>query len=140
MQDWLFGCDLCQEVCPWNRKSPVTTLPEFMPQPDLNPASALELLQLTEVEFHNRFHDTPLLRPGWIGLRRNAAIVLGNRGDERAIPELAAALDDPAPMLRGAAAWALGQLGGESATAALQARLAVEDNAEVIAELHAALT
>lgn len=140
MEDWLFGCDLCQEVCPWNRKSPATTLPEFAPQPDLNPASALELLQMTEAEFHDRFRDTPLSRPGWIGLRRNAAIVLGNRGDERCIPALIGTLNDPIPMLRGAAAWALGRLGGESASAALQARLAVEDNAEVIAELRASLT
>jgi epoxyqueuosine reductase len=139
MEDWLFGCDLCQEVCPWNRKSPATTLPEFVPQRDLNPASALELMQMTEVEFQNRFRDTPLSRPGWIGLRRNAAIVLGNRGDERCVPALIAALNDPTPMLRGTAAWALGQLGGESAAAALQARLAVEDNGDVIAELRAAL-
>jgi epoxyqueuosine reductase len=139
MGEWLFGCDLCQEVCPWNRKSASTTLPEFAPQDDLNPASALEFLQMSESEFHKRFDETPLSRAGWIGMRRNAAIVLGNRGDKRAIPALAAALDDPAPIIRGAAAWALGHLGGETATAALQARMSVEDNGDVLAELRTAL-
>lgn len=138
--DWLFGCDLCQDVCPWNRKSPATTLPEFLPQSDLNPASALELLQMTEAEFDERFRDTPLSRPGWTGMRRNAAIVLGNYGNESAIPALITALNDLAPILRDAAAWALGQLGKEPAAAALQARLAVEDNAEVLAGLNAALS
>jgi epoxyqueuosine reductase len=137
---WLFGCDLCQDVCPWNRKAPQTTRVELTPQADLHPASALDILQSTEAEFQERFGQTPLARPGWIGLRRNAAIVLGNQGDHRAIPALSRALNDPVPMIRGASAWALGQLGGDSAHRALQSRLAVEDNADVQHELHAALS
>jgi epoxyqueuosine reductase len=105
--DWLFGCDLCQEVCPWNRKAPATSADEFHPQHALNPASALEMLNISRSEFERRFGRTPLARPGWIGLRRNAAIVLGNTGDERAIPALREALDDPEPIIREAAAWAL---------------------------------
>ncbi len=137
--EWLFGCDLCQDVCPWNRKAPRTAPAEFAPLADRNPASALDILQLTEAEFDRRFGKTPLARPGWTGLRRNAAIVLGNVGDSRAIPVLSQALHDPIPMIRGASAWALGRLGGDSARAALQSRLAVEDNADVRAELDAAL-
>lgn len=139
MQDWLFGCDLCQDVCPWNRKSPVTARTEFQPQADLNSASALELLGMTEAEFLERFEDTPLSRPGWNGIRRNAAVVLGNHGDAAAIPALIGLVNDPNPVVRGAVAWALGQLGGDSAQQALQARRDVEDNADVIAELDAAL-
>lgn len=139
VSEWLFGCDLCQDVCPWNRKSPVSQRAEFQPQADLNPTSALDILQMTEPEFDRRFGATPLSRPGWNGLRRNAAIVLGNRGDERAIPALIEALHDGSPLVRGAAAWALGQLRGQSALAALQARRAVEDNDDVVAELLAAL-
>lgn len=139
MQDWLFGCDLCQDVCPWNRKSPATSRAEYQPQADLNPASALDLLRMSEAEFQDRFRHTPLSRPGWNGLRRNAAIALGNCGDSQAIPTLIELLSDPSITLRGAVAWALGQLGGDSARQALQARRAVEDNADVMAELDAAI-
>ena len=137
--EWLFGCDLCQDVCPWNRKAPHTAQTEFAPQSDLNPARALDLLNMTEDEFQRRFAHTPLSRPGWVGLRRNALIVLGNRGDTEALPALVAALNDPVPLLRGTAAWALGQHKDKSAAAALQSRLDVEDNEEVRRELISAL-
>lgn len=139
MGDWLFGCDLCQDVCPWNRKAPVSVREEFRPQEDLNPASALEILQMNEAEFDQRFGSTPLARPGWNGMRRNAAIVLGNGGDARAIPVLIQVLNDVNPVVRGAVAWALGRLGDESGRQALQARLDVEDNVDVAAEIRAAL-
>jgi epoxyqueuosine reductase len=78
MGDWLFGCDICQEVCPWNRKAPVSAEPAFQPQPDLQTVDAAELLTLTEVEFRTRFGHTALARPGRDGLVRNAAIVANN--------------------------------------------------------------
>ena len=78
MGDWLFGCDICQEVCPWNRKAPVSTEPAFQPQPDLQSLDAGDLLTLTEDEFRQRFGHTALARPGHAGLLRNAAIVAGN--------------------------------------------------------------
>lgn len=137
--DWLLGCDVCQDVCPWNRRPPATTDPAFQPQADLAPADAVALLRLTETEFHARFRQTPFARPGWSGVRRNAAIVLGNRGGAAAVPALVDALRDADPVVRGAAAWALGRLGGAAAGAALQARRPVEDNAEVLAEIDAAL-
>jgi epoxyqueuosine reductase len=137
--EWLFGCDLCQEVCPWNRKAPTTSNPVFAPSLGMNPASALEILRMTPVEFEERFGHTPLERPGRTGLRRNAAIVLGNCGDARAVPALVEALHDSEPTVRGAAAWALGRIGGESSRTALQARLPVEDNADVAEELRRAL-
>ncbi|MGE3316314.1 MAG: tRNA epoxyqueuosine(34) reductase QueG, partial [Planctomycetaceae bacterium] len=59
MGEWLFGCDLCQDVCPWNRKSPRTTERSFEPRAALRPADALAILQLTENEFEERFRDTP---------------------------------------------------------------------------------
>ena len=133
--EWLFGCDLCQEVCPWNRKAPETSVAEFHPQAALNPVSALEMLQIAEEEFHDRFGNTPLARPGWIGMRRNAAVVLGNVGDERAVPGLIAALNDIAPLIREVAAWALGRIGGDAAFTALQSRLKIENNTDVACEL-----
>lgn len=137
--EWLFGCDLCQEVCPWNRKAPATKEPVFQPLPEFSPADARTLLLMTEEEFQARYAATPLARPGWIGLRRNAAIVLGNRGDEAALPALIHALDDSSPIVRGAAAWALGRRGGPAAVAALQHRRQIEHEPDVLAELEAAL-
>jgi len=138
MGDWLFGCDVCQDVCPWNRKAPLTSEPSFQPVADLSPADAVELLQLDEAGFRERFHSTPLSRPKRSGLLRNAAIVLGNSGRLDAVPALIAALADPEPLIRGAAAWALGKLGDDDARSALCERLALESDAAVIDELTSA--
>jgi epoxyqueuosine reductase len=139
MGDWLFGCDICQDVCPWNRKAPRTEEPAFAPRAGMNRVDASSLLQMSEGEFQERFGETALARPGRGGLLRNAAIVLGNSNDTLAVPPLVEALDDSDPLVRGAVAWALGRLGSETAAAALQSRAAVEDNADVQQELAAAL-
>ncbi len=74
--DWLFGCDICQEVCPWNRRD--ATEPQ--------PVNAIELLQMTDEGFRKMFRGTAITRTKRRGLLRNAAIVLGNTGDERTLP------------------------------------------------------
>ncbi|MCS6978396.1 MAG: tRNA epoxyqueuosine(34) reductase QueG [Gemmatales bacterium] len=107
--DWVFGCDVCQDVCPWNRKVPVTKDPELLPLSFLETPDLLQWLSLTREQFRERFRGTPLTRPGRAGLLRNVAIVLGNRGDPAAIPALLRALNDDESLVRGAAAWALGQ-------------------------------
>jgi epoxyqueuosine reductase len=139
MGEWLFGCDVCQDVCPWNHKAPISTEPAFQPTDDLHPANAIELLSLGEAEFRDRFRHTPLARPKRAGILRNAAIVLGNRGDSLAVPVLTRALHDFEPVIRGAAAWALGRIGGVDATAALQARLLIETDVEAQVEIRQAL-
>ncbi|NNJ25931.1 tRNA epoxyqueuosine(34) reductase QueG [Alienimonas chondri] len=78
--DWLFGCDICQEVCPWNRKPARTTDPAFAPRPDLAPASAAAIVAMSDADLHAAFDGTPLDRPGPDGLRRNAENVLRNTG------------------------------------------------------------
>ncbi len=108
--DWVFGCDVCQEVCPWNRKTPPTREPAFQPRPDLEAVDLLELLNLSEEEFRRRFRGTALMRAKRRGLLRNVALVLGNRGDARALPALRQALVDPEPLIREAAAWAVAQI------------------------------
>jgi len=138
--DWLFGCDLCQDVCPWNNKAPTTDRPEFQPSDDLSPADAVEILQMDEAAFRERFRHTPLSRPKRAGLLRNAAIVLGNSGRAEAVQPLIRTLQDREPLVRGAVAWALGNLGGEAARTALRNRLAVEKDNTVRGELIAALT
>src|SRR5262249_33670741 len=72
--NWLFGCDICQEVCPWNRKAPRATEPAFAPRPDLVAVDLIELLGLPEEAFRQRFRGTALMRAKRRGLLRNAAI------------------------------------------------------------------
>jgi epoxyqueuosine reductase len=110
--DWLFGCDVCQEVCPWNRKAPPGG-PALAPRADLENVDAAELLGLSEAGFRARFEGTALYpRPGRRVVLRNAALVLGNTGDERALPALERALDDPEPLVREAARWAIERITG----------------------------
>jgi epoxyqueuosine reductase len=110
MGDWLFGCDVCQEVCPWNRKAPPGTEPAFRPVPDLEAAGPVELLSLSDAEFRRRFGGTALTRTRRRGLLRNAAIVLGNQGDASVLPALRCALEDSEPLVREAAAWAIARI------------------------------
>ncbi|MBI2807281.1 MAG: tRNA epoxyqueuosine(34) reductase QueG [Planctomycetes bacterium] len=107
MDDWVFGCDICQEVCPWNRKAPVGREPSFMPTQAGTQIDLVEILNLSDEDFRSRFRDTPLWRAGRVGLARNAAIALGNHGNEHAVPALRQALADVDPAVRDAAAWAL---------------------------------
>jgi epoxyqueuosine reductase len=109
--DWLFGCDVCQEVCPWNRKAPAAAFPA---RDDLEALDPAELLGLSEEEFRHRFRGTPLMRPRRAGLLRNAALVLGNVGGPDALPALRRALADEEPLVREAAAWAVARIEGRA--------------------------
>lgn len=108
MGEWVFGCDLCQTVCPWNRKAPLTREPAFLSEQPL--PSLPSLLELTEAEFKARFRGTPLMRPKRRGLLRNAAVALGNRRDRAAVPALTRALSDPEALVREHARWALARI------------------------------
>ncbi len=106
----VFGCDICQEVCPWNRKAPVTADPELEARPELvNPA--LEwLAAMDEAEFEKNFNGSPVRRAGFLGLRRNVAIAMGNSGLSRFALWLEKWAEDEDEGLRTAARWALGKL------------------------------
>jgi len=108
--DWLFGCDVCQEVCPWNRKPLPALDPALQPCPELEAVDPVALLDLTEEAFRQRFQGTALLRTRRAGLLRNAAIVLGNARNRAALPALRRALDDPEALVRAAARWAIAQI------------------------------
>ena len=108
--DWLFGCDVCQEVCPWNRKALPASDPALQPRPELETVDPAALLALTEEEFRQRFRGTALYRTRRAGLLRNAAIVLGNLRDPAALPALRHALDDPEEIVRDAARWAVAEI------------------------------
>ena len=144
MQDWIFGCDICQEVCPWNRHAPGSTEPTFQPSDGLPTPSLAAILGLDTEAFRQRFKGTPLRRAKRRGLLRSAAIALGNRPHAPSFDALAAALADEEPVVRGAAAWALGRwrhadVVAERARAALIGRIEIETDADVRAEIERAL-
>ena len=90
----VFGCDICQDVCPWNRKAPASTAPEFEPRPGLvNPALAW-LAEMSAEEFREIFRGSPIRRTKRSGLRRNAAIAMGNSGNREFLPLLDQLADD----------------------------------------------
>jgi epoxyqueuosine reductase len=106
--DWLFGCDVCQDVCPWNhRPNPSPGLPV---RPDLLEIDPVELLTMSPDELRRRFKGTSLRRANWRGLLRNAAIVLGNRRETRALPALREALQWDDEVVREACEWAIDQI------------------------------
>lgn len=108
---WLFGCDICQDVCPWNRKAPLALESSPRPRPELLNADAVEILNLSPRAFAARFANTALHpRPGRRVVLRNAALVLGNTAGIEALPALRQALDDPEEIIREAAAWAIARI------------------------------
>jgi len=106
----VFGCDICQDVCPWNRKAPASQEPEFQPREALvNPA--LEwLAEMTPEEFRETFRGSPVRRAKLSGLRRNAAIAMGNSGVQKFVPVLERLAADSDPTVAEHARWALKQL------------------------------
>lgn len=144
MGGWVFGCDVCQDVCPWNRHAPVVREPAFQPRLGETTLPLAEILALDADGFRSRFRGSPILRAKRHGLARSAAIALGNSPDPAAGEALAAALADPEPVVRGAAAWALGrwihkEVRGEWAREQLTSRLSEEADPSVLAELRSAL-
>jgi epoxyqueuosine reductase len=141
MGDWLLGCDVCQDVCPWNRRGELTKEPAFHARDGLDPVDLLELLAMDREAFNERFRRNPAKRPKRRGLLRNAAVALGNSGDrERGVPALARVLhDEEESLVRSHAAWALGKLGGGAAQRALERARPREADPEVRAEIDAAL-
>jgi epoxyqueuosine reductase len=135
----VFGCDICQDVCPWNREIPQGGEPRLQPRAELSGPELSALMRLSDAEFEARYADTPLERARRVGLLRNVAVALGNWGDPAAVPALAAGLDDGEALVRGHAAWALGRVGTAEAISLLAARLPREADAWVREEIEAAL-
>lgn len=104
--NWLYGCDVCQDVCPWNHKASLGSI-AFPHDPGMEWLDPAELLGLDADAFRERFKKTSLWRNRRAGLLRNAAVVLGNVGDGRALPVLEKALSDPEDVVRDAASWAI---------------------------------
>jgi epoxyqueuosine reductase len=139
--DWAFGCDVCQEVCPYNKtKAARSSWPEFSEEAGTGPYLEIEevLGIRSEEEFERRFAGTPLIRPGRAGLLRNCCVAAGNLGLRRALPALIRCLrEDESPLVRAHAAWALGEIGG--AEAALEEAAEGESDPACLDEIKLAL-
>jgi epoxyqueuosine reductase len=142
--DWLFGCDVCLEVCPFTKKSARRSVlgtdrpKELQPHRVVQTWTLVDVLQMDEARWQSEFTGTAMRRAGRSGMRRNAAVVLGNRGDDRAVPALVEVLHDEDPVVRGHAAWALGRLAPRSE--ALARALQRELDAQVRLELERSFT
>ena len=140
----VWGCDDCQTVCPVNERkqsgATVRAKDEFRPLPHIGAALDLPaVLLMTKAQFRRWFGPTAMAWRGKAVLQRNAAVALGNSRDDRAVPYLIAALADAKPLVRGHAAWALGELGGDAAKSALEQLMVAERNAWVREEAELAL-
>lgn len=110
--DWVFGCDICQEVCPWNQRGPTPgDHPELALPPERAELDLIGLLTLSRDDYTERFRGSAMKRAKLEGLQRNAAIAMGNRGDERYREALEAACEDESPVVASHARWALPRLG-----------------------------
>jgi epoxyqueuosine reductase len=137
----VYGCDICQEICPHNSLKfvQITSEEGLWPRQGVHGAKLVELIGLTQDDFSKRFKNSPVKRTKRRGLLRNVAVALGNWGSAEGVPALVQALTDDEPLIRGHAAWALGQIGTDQALNALSSRLEVETDESVSDELRAAL-
>ena len=158
MSNRIYGCDICQEVCPFTRKFSVeTTEPGFAPRaagetphgvqrmtshtehPGTHAPSLIALMSMDEPAWESFSRGSAIRRAGRAGFLRNVAVALGNWGSEEAVPVLTAALGDADPLVRGHAAWALGEIASSAAVAVLGEALSAEPDHGVREEIAAAL-
>lgn len=141
--NWIFGCDVCQTVCPWNGRHRQADLSKatdiFAPRLDDLAPPLLDLIELDAAALRARFRRTPLLRNGHSGLLRNVCVALGNWANPAAVPALSRRLADPEPLLRGHAAWALGRIFDAAARHALDQAWRRETDPDARLEISLAL-
>ena len=126
-------------MCPVNRKAAPSREIEFRKRHDFDAPELIPLLSLDEDGFRQRFNGSPIRRAKLAGLQRNVCVALGNIGDSVAVPALVQALKSSESLVRSHAAWALGQIGGETARGALQRAISEEDDADVVEEIRDSL-
>ena len=144
MGNRVYGCDICQEVCPWNEKfAEPSAEPAYSPGEHVDGPLLIELadrlLKLSGKGFRREFAGSPVLRAGRKGLLRSVCVALGNWGSDKAVPTLISAMSDAAPIVRGHAAWALGRIDSPAAVTALSSRLLIEEDTWVREEVSSGL-
>ena len=133
----IYGCDICQDVCPFNAPKlvEITREPDLQAREHVAGRLLIDLMEMDEIAWDDFSRGSALRRGKRAGFLRNVAVALGNWGSPAAVPALVRALGDGEPLVRGHAAWALGRVGGSEARDALTARLEVELDSSVRAEL-----
>ena len=139
MSNMIFGCDICQEVCPWNQNASKSPESGLLPRPENVAPELTELMKLDQSAFKKRFRKSPIKRTKRRGLLRNVAVALGNWAHESAIPALSLGLQDSEPLVRSHAAWALGRISASQAKINLKAARISEKDPAVLEEIEAAL-
>ena len=144
MGGMVYGCDVCQEVCPWNHTfSKPSAEPAFAARPHIDGVDSVRLsrwlLTMSREEYTSAFRGSPMKRAKRRGLARNAAVALGNVGSADDVELLVASLEDEESLVRSHVAWALGAIGTSDALAALRARLPLEEDGAVRSEIVGAL-
>jgi epoxyqueuosine reductase len=139
MGNRIYGCDICQEVCPWNSFATASSEADLLAREGLDGPRLIEWMTMTQDEFSARFKGSAVKRAKRRGLLRNVAVALGNWGSPEAVPALTTALQDEEPLVRGHAAWALGRIGTADALRALERRADLEEDESVRAEIVASL-
>jgi epoxyqueuosine reductase len=131
----LFGCDICQDVCPWNRRAKTTSEPSFQPRENLYNPELSSLSSLSDKEFRGVFKGNPVKRAKRKGFLRNVLIAMGNSGLREFVPDIIESLNDKDPIIRAHAAWALWKLEGEDSYQTLLDRLDAESDPMVREEI-----
>lgn len=132
---WIFGCDLCQEICPVNQLAGDVAFDEFRIRDSMNEFDMRDILRMSQSDFHEKFRGTPIMRAKYAGMQRNVCVALGNIGDPSDILLLEETLENESALVRSHAVWALVQIGTEEALDALERLRLTEEDPLVIAEL-----
>jgi len=139
MDNNIYGCDICQDVCPWNRKAKVSESESFQPRNPLYNPDLVYLSQLSIEEFRRVFKNSPVKRAKRKGFLRNVMVAMGNSGSEAFIPYIEEALKDDEPLIRAHAVWALWKLEGNESYDTLSKHLNVETDNSVREEIESIL-
>ena len=136
----IYGCDDCQDVCPWNRFAKKSEESAFFAREPLASMDLIEMMSMSREAFLDATRKSAIRRARYPGFLRNVAVALGNSGDPKAIAPLVDALAHEEPLVRGHAAWALAHLGDPRTQSNLETRLAVEEDEAVSEEIRWALS